>query len=237
VNRRWCEYTGLSLEAACGSGCLSTIHPDDAQRWLSYWRSLLGSAESGEVEARLRRFDWTFRWFLIRAAPLRDESVSTQDRCVLNREFRSGAATARLAMVGGSAQHDGARERILRGSQVTFGPFRLCLEQRVLLRNDIPVRLGSRARHAGDTTRQRKHSADRLCRGADYRTEQYARALELAETQSSLSWALRAATANLLAQPDDAAARATLADIHERSTEGFDMPDLALARRLLEGSR
>jgi hypothetical protein len=66
---------------------------------------------------------------------------------------------------------------------------------------------------------------------------QYARALELAETQSSLSWALRAATANLLAQPDDAAARATLADIHERSTEGFDMPDLALARRLLEGSR
>jgi PAS domain-containing protein len=38
------------------------------------WRELLASGESGEIEARLRRFDGTFRWFLIRAEPLHDET-------------------------------------------------------------------------------------------------------------------------------------------------------------------
>jgi formate hydrogenlyase transcriptional activator len=38
------------------------------------WRALLASGEPGEIEARLRRNDGVFRWFLIRVEPLRDES-------------------------------------------------------------------------------------------------------------------------------------------------------------------
>ena len=72
LNQRWCDYTGVSLEDACGSGWQTAIHPDDAARLLDYWRSLLESGQPGEFEARLRRFDGTFRWFLIRAVPLRD---------------------------------------------------------------------------------------------------------------------------------------------------------------------
>jgi formate hydrogenlyase transcriptional activator len=38
------------------------------------WRELLLSGESGEIEARLRRHDGVFRWFLIRVEPFRDET-------------------------------------------------------------------------------------------------------------------------------------------------------------------
>src|SRR5258708_25051940 len=38
------------------------------------WRELLVSGEPGEIEARLRRHDGVYRWFLIRVEPFRDES-------------------------------------------------------------------------------------------------------------------------------------------------------------------
>jgi PAS domain S-box-containing protein len=74
LNQRWCDYTGISLRDASGSGWLSAIHPEDLPRLMDHWSSLLGGRESGEFEARLRRSDRTFRWFLIRAVPLCDES-------------------------------------------------------------------------------------------------------------------------------------------------------------------
>ena len=74
LNRRWCDYTGLSLQDASGRGWQSAIHPEDLPQLVSYWSSLLNGREPGEFEARLRRSDGTFRWFLIRAVPLCDES-------------------------------------------------------------------------------------------------------------------------------------------------------------------
>jgi PAS domain S-box-containing protein len=74
LNQRWCDYTGVSFEDAHGSGWQTSIHPDDAARLVDYWRSLLESGQPGEFEVRLRRFDGAFRWFLIRAVPLRDET-------------------------------------------------------------------------------------------------------------------------------------------------------------------
>ena len=72
-NRRWLDYCGLSAEEASGWGWTSAVHPDDLNRLTDYWRSILASGESGEIEARLRRFDGVHRWFLFRASPLRDE--------------------------------------------------------------------------------------------------------------------------------------------------------------------
>jgi len=74
LNRRWCDYTGISLHDASGKGWLSAIHPEDVPQLMEYWHSLLGGREPGEFEARLRRSDGTFRWFLIRAVPVCDES-------------------------------------------------------------------------------------------------------------------------------------------------------------------
>jgi PAS domain S-box-containing protein len=74
VNKRWCDYTGISLEDAGGSGWQKAIHSDDRPALLAYWQSLLTVGNAGEAEVRLRRFDGTFRWFLIRTVPLVDES-------------------------------------------------------------------------------------------------------------------------------------------------------------------
>ncbi|NVZ52438.1 PAS domain-containing protein [Pseudomonas sp. B6002] len=73
VNQRWCDYTGMTLEQACGIGWARSVHPDDAEHLARYWNALLQSGEAGEYEARLRRFDGHYRWFLVRAVPQRDE--------------------------------------------------------------------------------------------------------------------------------------------------------------------
>jgi len=73
-NRRWLDYTGLSVEEALGWSWKVAIHPDDLSRLLEIFQEALNSGQPWEVEARLRRFDGEFRWFLFRASPLRDES-------------------------------------------------------------------------------------------------------------------------------------------------------------------
>lgn len=72
LNQRWCEYTGLSLEEACGWGWQKAICPEDLSGLLAFWRSLLAAGQPGETEARLRRFDGADRWFLVRAVPLHE---------------------------------------------------------------------------------------------------------------------------------------------------------------------
>jgi PAS domain S-box-containing protein len=74
VNRRWLEYTGISLEQMQGLWT-SPFHPEDIDRHLDKWRSALATGETFENEARVRRTaDGEYRWFLIRSLPLRDES-------------------------------------------------------------------------------------------------------------------------------------------------------------------
>jgi len=72
LNQRWLDYTGLSIEAARDWGWKVAIHPEDLSRLLNVWHKLLASGEPGELEARLRRFDGVYRWFLFRAEPLFD---------------------------------------------------------------------------------------------------------------------------------------------------------------------
>src|SRR5260370_2965500 len=74
LNKRWHEYTGLSAEESHGSGWQVAIHPEDRAPLLQKWEGLLTSGEPGEMEARLRRHDGVFRWFLMRVEPLRDET-------------------------------------------------------------------------------------------------------------------------------------------------------------------
>jgi len=75
-NHRWHEYTGLSPDQAHGSGWQVTVHPDDVPAVAKKWLEVVSSGQPGEVEARLRRFDGSYRWFLCRAAPVRDEQGS-----------------------------------------------------------------------------------------------------------------------------------------------------------------
>ena len=74
VNRRWIDYTGMTLEQAIGWGWTGMIHPDDIERVLSKWRTLIAEGKPREIESRLRRSDGTYRWFLSRCCPLVDRS-------------------------------------------------------------------------------------------------------------------------------------------------------------------
>ena len=74
VNQRWREYAGLSPEESQGWGWQVAIHPEDLPSLMRKWRELLTSGEPGEIEARMRRHDGIFRWFLIRFEPFRDET-------------------------------------------------------------------------------------------------------------------------------------------------------------------
>jgi len=72
-NQRWHDYTGLSPEEASGWGWKVAIHPGDLEKLADRWFASVDSGKPGEVEARVRRFDGRYRWFLFRAEPMRDE--------------------------------------------------------------------------------------------------------------------------------------------------------------------
>jgi PAS domain S-box-containing protein len=75
-NGRWLAYAGLTPEQAHGWGWTAAVHPDDLSVLVDYWRTIIASGQSGEIEARLRRFDGVYRWFLFRATPSLDDNGS-----------------------------------------------------------------------------------------------------------------------------------------------------------------
>src|ERR1041385_1904695 len=74
LNKGWHEYTGLSKEESHGWGWQVSFHPDDLPPLMEKWTKMLVSGVPDEIEARLRRHDGVYHWFLIRAEPFRDES-------------------------------------------------------------------------------------------------------------------------------------------------------------------
>jgi PAS domain S-box-containing protein len=74
VNQVGREYTGLTLEDSVAKDALAKIfHPDDLERVLEERRRGISRGEQWEAEARIRGKDGEYRWFLIRANPLRNE--------------------------------------------------------------------------------------------------------------------------------------------------------------------
>jgi PAS domain S-box-containing protein len=73
LNQPALHYTGLSLDHA-ETGWPRAFHPDDKKGMLVKWSAIRESGMRGGLEARLRRFDGQYRWFLFQAEPLRDQS-------------------------------------------------------------------------------------------------------------------------------------------------------------------
>jgi formate hydrogenlyase transcriptional activator len=69
LNKRWYEYTGLTLEQGTGWEWKVVVHPDDLDRLIREWLTLLNAPKPGEMETRIRRYDGEYRWFLIRVVP------------------------------------------------------------------------------------------------------------------------------------------------------------------------
>ena len=75
---------------------------EDAKGLVDYWQAALASGSQVDVEARMRRYDGEYRWFLFRASPLRDETgaivkwygtnVDIEDRKRADEELRRSEA-------------------------------------------------------------------------------------------------------------------------------------------------
>jgi diguanylate cyclase (GGDEF)-like protein/PAS domain S-box-containing protein len=70
-NRKWFDYTGLTLEQSRGKGWTVVVHPDDLDLCLAKWENAQRRAEHYTVEYRLRGNDGVYRWFLCRGNPIR----------------------------------------------------------------------------------------------------------------------------------------------------------------------
>ena len=113
-NQHYLDFIGLSAEQASGWGWTAAVHPEDLSGLAATWQRIMASEAPGEAEARLRRYDGDYRWFLFRANPLRDETgtivkwygVNTdiEDRkraeAELRRAYDSFADAQRLSKTG-----------------------------------------------------------------------------------------------------------------------------------------
>src|SRR6266700_3880309 len=72
-NRGWLDFLGKSLEDVCGWRWTESVHPKDVAGLVQKWHAALASGEPFEIEARVRRADGSYRAFLHRKVPLRDE--------------------------------------------------------------------------------------------------------------------------------------------------------------------
>src|SRR5437667_370397 len=96
-NRGWLDFFGKSLEDVCGWRWTEVVHPEDVATLVQKWHAALASGEPFEVESRVRRADGTYRAFLHRKVPLRDEhgniakwfgsSVDIEDRKCAERKI------------------------------------------------------------------------------------------------------------------------------------------------------
>jgi len=121
LNRRWMEYTGLSLEQYVANPT-GPIHPEDTPQVLERWRAQMARDEGYDDEMRLRGADGAYRQFLVRTVPLRDESgrvvkwygVSTDIEDRRRAEAKLEESLSRLRALTGSLMRaqDDERRRI-----------------------------------------------------------------------------------------------------------------------------
>jgi len=102
LSDRWLDYAGLTYEQAVGWNWATAIHPDDAAGLQEHWLGCLATGTPVNTEARIRRFDGVYRWFLFLVKPFRDASgnivkwygtnVDIEDRKRAEEELRRSEA-------------------------------------------------------------------------------------------------------------------------------------------------
>src|SRR6266576_2587006 len=73
ANRVALSYLGVTLDEWRQRARGSDVHPEDVDRIKAHIDGLLTTGAAGEWEMRLRAGDGTYRWFLVRSNPLRDD--------------------------------------------------------------------------------------------------------------------------------------------------------------------
>ncbi len=83
VSDQWLNYTGLTLEQTQGRSAASQfIHPNEVESSYQQWQAAIESETIYQTEMRLKRVnDGSYRWFLVRAVPIRDEQGQIVEWC------------------------------------------------------------------------------------------------------------------------------------------------------------
>jgi PAS domain S-box-containing protein len=195
LNQRWLDYTGLSLDEGLGWGWKSAIHCDDLGKLMATWLDLLARGAQGQEEARLRRFDGAYRWFLFCAVPVRDAhgnvvrwfGTNTDIEDLKRAEEAVRGAKARLAGVLEIAQDAivsvDSNQRIIlsnQGAQRIFGyaqaeilgkPLDLLLPQRLANLHRKHLEEFSRSPDVARTMGQRREVSGRRKDGSEFPAE------------------------------------------------------------------
>ena len=85
-NKRWFDYTGTTSEDMVGWGWQQVHHPDHAERVMKKIAEHFSSGEPWEDTFPLRARDGTYRWFLSRAMPSRDDAGNIVLWCGTNTD-------------------------------------------------------------------------------------------------------------------------------------------------------
>ena len=72
-NQRWFDYTNTTLEQMRGRGWRTVHHPDEVERVVKHYDHCMATGQVWEDTFPLRGADGTYRWFLSRAEPIRDD--------------------------------------------------------------------------------------------------------------------------------------------------------------------
>lgn len=72
VNAAHTAYTGMTVDDMRGTGWTEIVHPDDLDALVDGWHRAVTKGEPYDTQYRLRRHDGVYRWFINKAAPVRD---------------------------------------------------------------------------------------------------------------------------------------------------------------------
>ncbi|MEG4170383.1 MULTISPECIES: PAS domain S-box protein [unclassified Microcoleus] len=116
-NQRWFDYTGTTLEEMRGWGWQKVHHPQHLDRVVEKFRRCIETEELWEDTFPLRGKDGSYRWFLSRAVPIRDDRGQVLRWCGTNTDItdRKLAEAERERLL---AREKAAREEAEQASRV-----------------------------------------------------------------------------------------------------------------------
>ncbi|HUJ01292.1 MAG TPA: ATP-binding protein [Usitatibacter sp.] len=74
ANKRLFDYIGLPADGNVEDWARAALHPEDYPRREAAWHKAREDSGAFELEARIRRHDGAYRWFLLRVLPLKNAS-------------------------------------------------------------------------------------------------------------------------------------------------------------------
>jgi len=129
-NQQWVDYTGMTMEESYGHGWSKPFHPDDQQAAWNAWQNAVNNNSTYSIEARLRRFDGEYRWWLVRGIPQINEQGEIQKwfgTCTDIEEIKNAEVALRISET---------RHRLLFEHSLDAMAY-----HRILFENDKPVDL------------------------------------------------------------------------------------------------